>query len=124
MSNPVKGEATLKLGDGRELTLVLDMEALVEAESSYGKPLPKLMREAQEGFMGASAALLQGALSRHHDMSRAEALELLRTDADAVAEALGRAGDSAFPEAAAGNAAALKSRPRGKTSGRSGAKRG
>ena len=32
MANPVKGEAPLVLSDGREFTLVLDMEAMLSAE--------------------------------------------------------------------------------------------
>lgn len=120
--NPVKGEVPLVLSDGREFTVVLDMEALVEAETRYGKPLPKLMQDAGEGFMGATAALLQGALSQHHDIGRADALDMLRTDADAVAQALSKAGEVAFPSGKAGNEPAPGRR--GKTSGRSGAKRG
>lgn len=120
--NPIKGEVPLVLHDGRNLTLVLDMEAMVEAESIYGKPLQKLMADAGTGFMGAMGALLQGALSRHHEVSRGEALEMLRVDGDAIAVALGKATEAAFPSAE-GNAPAAP-RQRGKPSGRNGAKRG
>lgn len=120
--NPVKGEAPLVLHDGRSLTLVLDMEAMVEAEAAYGKPLPKLLADAGEGFMGAMGALLQGALARHHKIGRTEALEMLRSDPDAVAVALGEASEKAFPKASAEGKAG---KPRGgKTSGGNGAKRG
>lgn len=122
-ANPVKGEAPLVLSDGRRFTLVLDMEALVDAESAYGKPMAKMMGDASQGFMGATAALLQGALARHNPMSRGDVLEMLRTDANAVTEALSKASETAFPEATEGNAAKAASPQAGKTSGRSGAKR-
>ncbi len=125
MGNPIKGETSLVLGDGREFTLVLDMEALVEAEGIYGKPLAKLMSDAAAGFMGATAALLQGAASRNHSMRRSEALEILRVEGEAVAEALARASAAAFPdETKAGNAKAPAKKRAGKTSGRNGAKQG
>jgi hypothetical protein len=125
MTNAVKGEVPLVLSDGRNLKLVLDMEAMVEAEAAYGKPLGKLMADASAGFLGAMGALLQGALSRHHPVSRGDALEILRMDMDAVADALGKATDAAFPKASAeGNAPPPKKRQAGKRSGRSGAKQG
>lgn len=120
MANPVKGQAPLVLTDGREFKLVLDMEAMVEAESRYGKPLAKLMTDAREGFMGALAALLMGALSRFHpNLTRSEALDLIRTDADKVTDSLTAAAEAAFPEATEGNG---EGPPSGKTSGGSGAK--
>ncbi|MAG24956.1 hypothetical protein CMI47_05190 [Candidatus Pacearchaeota archaeon] len=128
MANAIKGETPLVLSDGREFTLVLDMEALVEAETIYGKPLSKLMEDAMSGFMGAAAAMLQGAAARHHGLKRGDALEIIRTDMGEVVEALTRASESAFPdEVEAGNAPAPKpkaKKPRGKTSGRNGAKQG
>lgn len=124
--NPVRGEAPLVLDDGRRFTVVLDMEALVDAEASYRRPLAQLLADAKSGFMGASAALLQGALARHHpEVTRGDALEMLRTDTEKVAEVLDQAAKFAFPEATAGNApepgVAI---PAGKRSGRNGAKRG
>ncbi len=125
MANPVKGEVPLVLKDGRYFSIVLDMEALVEAESAYGKPLGKLMADAAQGFMGATAAVLQGALSRHHQVTRGEVLAMLGTDQEAVTDALSKAGEAAFPEVSAGgNVSGAPAKPRGKSSGRSGAKRG
>lgn len=127
MANPLKGEALLRLADGRELTLVLDFEALVAAETGYGKPLPQLLGDAAAGFMGAQRALLAGALSRHHpQISPREAGEMLLSEVDAVADALGRVMQSSHPAGTTevkkpGNA---PRRPAGKNSGRSGAKRG
>ena len=43
MANAIKGEVPLNLSDGRNLTLIMDMEALVEAESAYGKPLAQMI---------------------------------------------------------------------------------
>lgn len=123
MPNSVKGEVLLKLSDGREFTLVLDMEALVQAETAYGKPLPKMMADASEGFVGASRALLYGALlTKHPKMTLGEATALFMADAEAVAEALAEAVEKGFPEVSAeGNGGKPR---RGKTSGGSGAKRG
>ena len=96
MANTVKGEVELRLKDGRAFTLVADMEALVEAETIYGKPLPRLMKDAGEGFMGAACALLQGMLARHHDVNRADALQMLASNMEAVSEALNAASQAAF----------------------------
>lgn len=118
--NPLKGEAPLKLKDGREYTLVLDFEALVEAENAFGKPLPIIMAEASQGFMGAIRALLFGALrARQPDITAVEAAGIIMTDFDAVGAALQAATDVAFPKSEgreSGN-------PAGTTSGASGAKR-
>ena len=121
MSNPLKGETPLKLADGREFKLVLDMEGLIQAESAYGKPLPQLMADMNGGFVGASAALLQGALAqRHPAITRSVAADMFRTDAEAVANALGAATQAAFPdESAEGKASPA---PAGKRSGGNGAK--
>ncbi len=125
-SNPVKGETPLALKDGREFTLVLDMEAMLSIEDATGKPLPKVMAQAGEGFMSATAAIAQAAFAQHHpDITRSDVLQIMQSDADALTDALGKAADAAFPEAQAGNGKAPKAKtPRGKTSGRSGAKRG
>lgn len=120
--NPLRGEVPLVLSDGRNLKLVLDMEAMIEAEAAYGKPLGKLMADAQAGFLGATGALLQGALSRHHDITRGEALEMIRTDMPAVSDALDKAAQAAFPEASTEGKVPPKRQP-GKRSGASGAKR-
>lgn len=125
MANPVKGEAPLVLTDGRRFKLVLDMEALVEAESAYGKPVQVLMEDAKQGFIGATAALLQGALALHNRVSRADALEMIRVDAPAVTEALTAAVEAAFAkQSASGNGGAQPAKAAGKRSGRSGAKPG
>lgn len=125
MPNPIKGETPLKLNDGRQFTLVLDMEALVQAEGAYGKPLPKMMEDASAGFVGASRALLYGALlAKHPRITLAEATALFMADADAVGEALSEAVERGFPDAKASAEGNGQSALPGKPSGASGAKRG
>lgn len=129
MSNSVKGETPLVLSDGREFTLVLDMEALLSIEDSTNKPLPQVMTQAAAGFVTAQAAIAHAAFARNHpDVTRAEVVEMLFTsDKEAIAEALASATTKAFPDAkpsAEGNGAAPKKRQAGKRSGRSGAKQG
>ena len=126
-TNPVKGETPLVLSDGREFTLVLDREALLGVEQSYGKPLPRVMADAAEGFLGAIAAIAQAAFSRFHpEVTKSDVLKIvLSAEQDKLTEALADASKAAFPDPAPeGNAKAPKAKPqRGKTSGRSGAKR-
>ena len=127
MSNSLKGETPLVLSDGREFTLVLDHEALLGIEQSYGKPLPRVMAEAAEGFLGAIAAVAQAAFSRHHpDVTRGDVLKIVMSEEqDKLTDALADASKAAFPDPEpAGNVPAPKAKKpqRGKTSGRSGAK--
>lgn len=122
--NPVKGEVPLTLSDGREVVLVFDMEALIEAEAAYDKPLPSLMLDLAGGYMRAGRAMLFGALrSRHPEISMRDAGEMFRADATVINTALERALLAAFPEASA-QEGEESPRPPGKNSGRSGAKRG
>src|SRR6478609_4662181 len=120
--NPIKGEVPLRLSDGREFVLVLDFEALVEAEGAYGKPLAQVMADASAGFVGASRALLYGALrAKHPGITLRDASALFLEHADDVSAALEQAATAAFPDASAeGNAGSPQ---RGPTSGGSGAKR-
>ena len=132
MANFIKGEAPLKLKDGREFTLVFDMEALVEAESAYGKPLNQLMTDAQRGFVGAIRAMLFGALQTNHpEITPRDALAIFTSDTDAVQKALEAAGTNGLTKAEGVETAedeesgkAVAKVPPGKPSGRSGAKRG
>ena len=124
MANAVKGETTLTLSDDRELTLVLDMEALVQAEGAYGKPLAGLMHDASEGFFGASRAMLWGALRRKHPgVSLAECSTIFAENMESVGAALEKAADLAFPNKTEGKSGNVKSRQRGKSNGGNGAKR-
>jgi hypothetical protein len=123
MANSVKGEVPLKLGDGQGFTLVMDMEALVEAEGAYGKPMAQMMADAGQGFVGASRALLYGALrAKHPDLTLRDASGMLASDGEAVAAAISDAVEKGFPDAKA-SAGGKVPHPRGKRSGSSGAKR-
>lgn len=117
----LKGEAPLQLSDGREFTIVLDMEGLIEAEPVYGHPLPKIMADAAAGFVGAIRALLFGALRRHHpDITAVEVAEIIMADFDAVGRALQAATTNGFPKAEGKGSGNVP--PAGKASGRNGAK--
>lgn len=124
MANAVKGETPLVLADGRVFKMVLDMEGMVEAEQRYRKPIHEVIIDMANGFLGALAALTQGALARFHpELTRTDALAMLQTDREIIAEALEAALAAAFPDEAKaiaeGNGA---SPPDGQSSGRSGAK--
>lgn len=84
--------SNLTTTDGREFTLVVDFEALIQAESAYGKPLPKLQEDAKAGFIGAVRALAYGALtSKHPRITQAEVADLFQADGDALGLALAEA---------------------------------
>lgn len=128
MANPVKGETALTLADGQSVTLVMDFDALVEAEQAYGKPLAAMMADAQAGYVGALRALLFGAMRAHHpDKTLRDASAIFMHNQEGVAGALMRAVELGFPDQAkrggtVGNGEAQ--RRAGKPSGASGAKPG
>lgn len=127
MTNPLKGEAALKLGDGREFTLVLDFDGLIAAEQAYAKPMAQMMAEAQGGFMGALRAILWGALrQRHGAVSLSEAGQILLDGGDEAFAALTKAIDASMPAKAANGAEGEKpgnaaQPPAGNSSGSNGA---
>lgn len=85
----------LKLADGREYSLLIDYEAMIAAESVYGKPLPKLTADLAAGYVGAVRAMVYGALTaKHPDITPAAATAMLDTDAEAVGTALALAVDA------------------------------
>lgn len=124
MVNPVKGEVPLELSDGTKLTLVFDMEALIEAESAYGKPMHTVLIDASSGFMGAIRAMLYGALRAHHaDVSLKDISAMLADNTEAIGDALGRAYEAAMPTGSKTSTEGKARSQAGKTSGASGAKR-
>lgn len=127
MVNALKGEVPLKLDGGRKLTLVFDMDGLIEAEGTYGKPLAQMLADASAGFMGAVRAMLFGALrARHSDLTLGDVSAMLADNTQAISDALGAAYSKAMPDPAGDASAEGKAAPtrqRGKTSGDSGAKR-
>lgn len=145
--NPVKGETPLVLSDGREFTLVADHAALAKAAQQYtgttkfrklfadmqpllgadGTPLLDEDGDPVKDTLPATAALLFGLLDAHHPgVTMREAWNMLMSDSDAVGEAIGEAVRLGFPDAEPGSAEGNAKAPprRGKSSGRSGAKRG
>jgi len=125
MSNSIKGEVPLRLADGREFTLVFDMEALIEAEGAYGKPLQVVLSDAEEGFMGDIRAMLYGALrSRHPDVQLKDVSSLLADNTEAITKALTEAHKASQPSTTGASAEGNVSPQVGKNSGVSGAKRG
>lgn len=122
MTNRVKGETSMVLKDGREFTLVLDMEAFVEAEGAYGKPMKVLMNDAALGFVGAVRALLYGALkTKHPTITLRECSDMFQQEPDQVSDALDRAADAAYPKQQEGEESQNPPLP-GKNSGGNGAK--
>lgn len=125
MTNAVKGEDELVLADGRKFTLVMDFEAFVAAESLYSKPLVTIAVEAATGFMGATRALLYGALRAHHaSVTPEEAGAMCLAEYDRVKAALEAADKASYPEPSEDKKPGKADLPRrGSSSGNSGAKR-
>lgn len=130
MKNPLKGEAELRLEDGRSFTLVIDFDGLIEAEQTYGKPMVHLLGDAQQGFLGAQRAILYGGLRRHHpEVTLSEVGNILLAAKGNAVQAISTAIDLAMPKPQEGdnrgNAEGKPKRGRaGKRSGGSGAKPG
>ncbi len=123
MPNPVRGEVPLKLSDGREFVLVADMEAMVTAESLYGKPVEQVFADAVRGFTGATRAIFYGMLQAHHpEVTPREALDILTADKAAVTKSLEAAASASKPKESAGGKEGAN--PPGTSSGSNGAKRG
>lgn len=126
MANLLKGEVPLFLTDKRAFTLVFDMDALIEAEGAYGKPMHQLAADASAGYMGATRALLFGAMrARHPEVTLKDVAKILEDDLQTVTAGLTAALDRSMPEPgqAGTEGKAQAALPRGKTSGGSGAKR-
>lgn len=144
MSNAIKGEVPLKLSDGREFVLVADHAGLVKAAQAYSgtTKLRRLMSDMQPDLdksgkpkldeygdplkdtMPATAAFFYGLFDAHHpDVTLREATNMLFAEQEVVTEAIEAAVTAGFPDMAGGKDGANPPR-RGKTSGRSGAKRG
>ena len=126
MANLLKGEVPLVLADKREFNLVFDMDALIEAEGAYGKPMHQLAADASSGFLGALRAMLFGAMrARHPQVTLEEVSGIILEDTLAVTTALTKALDRSMPEPGKPGAEG-KAPPaprRGRTSGGNGAKR-
>jgi hypothetical protein len=132
MANPIKGEVSVDLPGGRKLILVLDMEALIEAEGCYEKPLPQLMADAAAGYVGAARALFYGSLRAHQrSMLLEDATQIFIDNIDLISERLSAAVELAMASAAETpkpngkkRSAGGKARPPGGRSGGNGAAKG
>jgi len=105
MANPAKGEASLRLSDGRELTLHYDFDSLCAVEEAADKAIGKVLQEISEGAprLTTARALIYGGLRFHHpDLSLATAGELILSDGPQLTEAMNKALMSAFPQASEG----------------------
>jgi hypothetical protein len=122
MTNPVLGEATLTLSDGRELTIVFSATALIHAETLYRKPSGDIMVEAAQGYLGAITALLEGSLKKYHsDIGSEEVADIALRQTMAVRAAVDEAARLAFPDATTEERKGPN--PPGKNSGANGAQR-
>lgn len=91
MSNPLKGEATATLDDGRKLQIVLNANAWVEIEEVLGKKVPDILDELKGGnaSMKTQRAIIWGGLQKHHpEMTLQDAGEVLVEAAEALAKAV------------------------------------
>jgi hypothetical protein len=145
--NPIKGEIVLRLGKEKYL-LVLDNAGLVEASVAYTGKANKLRKlfadlqpeEDEDGepvfdedgdpikdTLPATRALLFGALQAHHsDLSMRDVTNMLVGHAGEIAVALEESLRASHPELSEGEGKDDKNpptKPRGRNSGRSGAKR-
>ncbi|MEO6153402.1 MAG: hypothetical protein ABIT09_06650 [Croceibacterium sp.] len=107
--NSEYGMTEVTLADGRTLKLVASIGGMIDAESAYGKPLPKMAADASAGFIGAVRAMLWGSLRAHHpDISIGDTADLLQTDGEAVGKALADAIEAGFGSETAKPAPAKK----------------
>ncbi|QUT07913.1 hypothetical protein KFK14_11290 [Sphingobium phenoxybenzoativorans] len=107
MANPAKGEAACELMDGTKLTLVIDYDALAEAEEAADMGVNDLL-----GALGGETprlkvmrAMVYGALrDRHEDLTLQDVGSFLldQRNHGVIGEALGKALQGAFDQATGG----------------------
>lgn len=148
MANPIKGEVSLVLSDGRNLTIVADNGALVRGAQAHtgrtkiGRFLADLQPLTDDNGVilldedgdpvkdtfPPMCALFFGCLDAHHpDLTLRDATNIMVAELEkvtiAVTEAMALAWPSDVTPSAEGNAPAPKKGRAGKSSGSSGAKR-
>lgn len=94
MANPLKGEAEVKLDDGRVLKLVSNTAAWIAAEVALERRVstPEIIEELQSGkaSLETQRALMYGMLRKHHpEIDLDESGELLIEAAAGMQAALG-----------------------------------
>ena len=126
MANAVKGETSLDIEGVGSYVLALPFGSRAAAEEKAGVPFHEIGERAQRGFHSAIATIVWAALIKHQPDMTIEDVEVLLDDhAEAFTEAVQRAAGAAEIQQKPGNAKAPKAKSQaGKTSGRSGAKRG
>jgi hypothetical protein len=115
MANPMRGEGEVRIGE-RSFRLVIDINALIEAEDAARMDMQALLGEFEQGrSLKPLRALFWAALRKHHaDVHLVEAGELLsEAGLKAVAEPISKLLVAVFP-APSGDA---KPRPRKAASG-------
>lgn len=93
MSNPLKGEATVDLEDGRKLVLAFDVNAWIDIEEEVGMKTPEIIKALQDKDnppgLAFQRAIIWGGLRKHHpEMSIRDAGEIMVEAAEAMAKAL------------------------------------
>lgn len=66
MTNPIKGEVSLKGPNGETFVLVFGFESLVLVEDKRGKAFGDVVEELDAGRLGALGALFWAGLRKHH----------------------------------------------------------
>ena len=101
MTNPVKGEASFRIGD-TTYTLAYGFAALCEVEDVAGAPLPELLAElaAKKPRMRTIGAFILGGLRKHHPQIDLDtAGELLMANQPVVVGAMAKALEASLPKA-------------------------
>lgn len=93
-ANPLKGQSTVPLSDGRVLTLTFDFDALSAAEEASGLKVPEIFAELalESPSLRVQRALIYGALvGNHPEITLKQAGQLLLDEAEAFEAAFARA---------------------------------
>jgi hypothetical protein len=100
MPNLARGEASFTTHAGQKLTLVVDFNALAEAEYAVDMGANEILSGLSKGRIKAMRGITLGALARRHpDMTIDDVDELLQgEDAGPLAETLMQAVQAAFPQ--------------------------
>lgn len=106
MANPLKGEADLTIGPKEVYRLVIDINALAEAEDATGMDIDQLLTGLQRGrSLKVLRALLWAGLQEHHACHLARAGEIMSSaPTGSVHDAVSRAVVGAFPQSEGGGA--------------------
>ena len=114
MSLAPQGEATVRLKDGRTLTLRRDLRAIAAAEVAADVSIKTMSESIERGgpSLEYTAALLFGTLRRHHpEITFDEAFDLLESDADALNAGMNAATKGGAAPARANPPRAAKRKP-------------